>query len=182
MTLVAVGIVAAGSPARGTSQDVAEAAQALEVEVDPASLPEVTVSRDAQALNSDVDPGALALMLAEDLSIEAEAMRRADTSLLRGADDGERLVTMERKIEVAATAGELVVAEHRFDSLHLDVVFTDGPQGGASLGFQASGTVDEVTYDQSGSELARSTSVLDKTFVLRKGPGDRWLIIAEVEG
>jgi hypothetical protein len=109
-------------------------------------------------------------------------MRRADTSLLRGADDGERLVTMERRIEVAATAGELVVAEHRFDSLHLDVVFTDGPQGGASLGFVASGIVDEVTYDQSGTELGRATSPLEETFVLRKGPGERWLIIAEVEG
>jgi len=182
MVLVSAGIVAAGSPARGTQEATNAQAAVVEVEVDPASLPPVTVSREAQALNSEMDPDALALNLAENLAIEGDAMLRGDTALLRGANDGERLVEMERKIEVAATLGQPVVSEYTFDSLHLDVVFTDGPQGGASLAFVAEGTVDEVSYDASAAEQGRETKPVATTFVVRRGSGERWLILSEVPG
>jgi hypothetical protein len=185
LVLVATAIVAAGAPARGSGSGSgsgsAGVAPVVEVEVDPATLPIATASAEAMALNGEVDPDALALMLAENLEIEAMAMLRSDTSLLRAADDGERLVEMERIVEVAATTGQLVVLEHDFDSLHLEVVFTDGPQGGASLAFVAEGTVDEVTFDVSGAELGRVTNSLSSTFVVGKGTGERWLILSEVE-
>jgi hypothetical protein len=171
-------IVAAGAPARVAASPAA-GSSSVDVDIDPSTLPEVTVSPDALALSSEVDPDELALMLAEDLAVEGEAMLSSDTSLLRAVDDGPRLIEMERKVEVAATLGNLVVDEHSFDSLHLDVVFTDGPQGGASLALVASGTVDQVGYDPNGEEQERLTTELDTTFVMRQGASGRWVIVGE---
>jgi len=175
--MIALGIVIAGAPARQPvlASDLEPAP--VEVEVDPTTLPVVTVSADALALNGSVDPDALALALAESLAIENEAMLRSDTSLLRAADDGERLVEMERKIEDAATKGEYPVVDHRFDSLHLDVVFTAGSQGGASLGLVAAGTQSIVTYDADQVEIDAEKTGFETTFVLRQ-TGDLWLITA----
>ena len=183
VVLFAVGTVAAGAPARDSFQVTGGGAPPIAVEIDLAALPEVEVSVDAEALNSDVAAAAqdLAVMLAENLAIESEAMLRADTSLLRAADDGERLVEMERIIQVAATTGEFPVSAYRFASLHLDVVFTDGPQGGASLGLVATGSVDDISYDAAGVEARRTTRPFASTFVMRQGSGDRWLIVGEMD-
>jgi hypothetical protein len=75
-----------------------------------------------------------------------------------------------------------VIPAHTFDSLHLDVVFTKGPQGGASLGLVATGTVDDVTYDAAGVEQGRESDTFATTFVMSQGVGERWLIVAEVDG
>lgn len=181
LVVVSVGIVAAGAPARDTAEAATTTPIESEVDIDPTMLPPVTVSAEAQALNADVDPDALAVFLAEALAIEGEALRTGDTSLLRAADDAERLLAMERMVEIAATRGELVVPEHTFDSLHLDVVFTDGPQGGASLGLTATGTVEHVTYDANGVEQGRESETFATTFVMSQGAGQRWLIVAEVD-
>jgi hypothetical protein len=177
-----VAIVAAGAPARDTARASGLEAPVIAVEVDPSTLPAVSVSPDVSALNAEITggPQGLALMLAENLIIEGEAMLAGDTSQLRAADDGERLVEMERKVEVAATTGELLVSDYRFDALHLDVVFTEDSQDGASLALVASGSVDEIEYDAEGLELARSTRPFDTTFVMRQGLGDRWLIVTEL--
>jgi len=99
---------------------------------------------------------------------------------LRAADDGERLVEMERTVEVAATRGEFVVANYRFETLHLVVVFTNGSQGGPSLGLDARGVVEEVTYDEGGVEVRREASPLISIFVIRQDAGGRWLIFDEL--
>ena len=87
---------------------------------------------------------------------------------------------MERLIEVAATRGEFVVKNYRFEFLHLFVVFTDGTQGGASLAFRGRGLMELVTLDADGREIGREESQFDSVFVMREGPGDRWLIIDEM--
>jgi hypothetical protein len=87
---------------------------------------------------------------------------------------------MERRVEVAATRGEFVVANYRFDSLHLVVVFTDGSQGGASLGFEAAGVVEHVTFDAAGLALLREELQFESVFVMRRGAGQRWLIVDEL--
>jgi len=183
-TIVAVAIVFAGAPARESAQAaVLVESPAIEVEVDLSTLPPVEVGPEVSALNSDIASGGandLARSLAEDLRIEGEAMLRADPSLLRAANEGERLVQMERRIEVSATQGEFAVADYRFASLLLKVVFTDGSQGGASLGIEARGVLEEVTFDVAGVELHRTTSPFASVFVLRQGAGDRWLIAAEL--
>lgn len=188
LTLVAAGVVVAGGPARQIAQAAVVdtplvEAPLVEIEVDPSSLPPVTVAPDVEALNSEVASGGaddLALSLAEALMIEAEAMRRGDSSLLRAASDGQRLVDMERRVEVAATRDEFVVSNYHFDSLHLVVVFTDGTQGGASLGFEARGLVEKVTLDAAGREILREESPFASIFVMRQGAGDRWLIADEL--
>jgi hypothetical protein len=182
VVVVAVAIVAAGAPARDTARAATSETVTPVVDVDPSLLPPVTVSADAEALNAEVDPDTLAVSLAEALAVEADALLTGDTSLLRAADDGERLLEMERKVEIAVTRGERVIPEHAFDTLHVDVVFHKGPQGGASLGLQATGTVDYVTYDAAGVEQSRATETFATTFVLSRGAGGRWLIVAEEEG
>jgi hypothetical protein len=183
LTLVAAGVVVAGAPSRGTAQAAVVDTPVVEIEVDPSTLPPVTVAADVEALNSPVAGGGadeLAVALTEGLMVEAEAMRRADSSLLRAADDGKRLVEMERRVEVAATRGEFIVSNYRFDGLHLVVVFTDGTQDGASLAFEAQGLVELVTIDAAGVEISREESPFASVFVMRKGAGDRWLIIDEL--
>jgi hypothetical protein len=181
-TLIATAVLGAGAPARQTAQ-AAVVETPVEVDIEAVSLPPVTIAAEVEGLNSAVaDGGAreLAMALAEDLMIEGEAMRRADSSLLRAADDGQRLLVMERRVEVAATRGEFVVANHRFESLHLVVVFSDGSQGGASLAFEAAGVVEHVTLDSAGLEVLREETPFETVLVMRQGAGQRWLIVDEL--
>ena len=183
IAVVAIAIVAAGGPARvlaGAGPD--SLPTEISVDIDPATLPSVSVAQDVAGLNSDVanNPQQVAVALAEDLAIEAEAMRRAESSYLREAADGERLIDQERRIEMAATAGQLPVPHYLFETLHLHVVHIAGPQGGASLALDARGTVETTTYDSQGAELGRVTTDFEATFVLRQTATGRWLIAVEV--
>jgi hypothetical protein len=64
--------------------------------------------------------------------------------------------------------------------MHVDVVFIDDDsQAGASLGFEVEGSVESVLYDANGAVVEQASSPLDTTFVMRPGPDDRWLIVAE---
>ena len=181
LVVIPLAIVIAGAPARETAEAATVAAPLPEIEIDPTQLPEVTVSADAIALSDEFDPNALALGLAQALAVEGEAIRRADTSLLRSADDADRLIEMERLVEQAATNGLYAVPTYTFDSLHVDVAPTDETQNAASLGLVATGTVDTVTYDAAGAEQGRVSEPFSKTFVLIPAVGDRWLIVDEVE-
>ncbi len=181
LVLVPLVIVVAGGPARSTAVAAPVASPPPEIEIDPAQLPEATMSAEAAALQAEVDPNAVALGLAKALAVEAEAIRRADTSLLRSADDLERLIEMERLVEQTATSGVHAVPTHTFDSLHVDVAPTEETQDVASLGLVATGTVETVTYDAAGVEQDRVSEPFSKTFVLRPEVGDTWLIVAEVE-
>ena len=182
LVLLPVGIVAAGTPARERGPAPPGIGElGIDLKIDRSALPPVALSREAAGLSGAArDPGALAVALAEDLAIEREVMLRADTSLLRAAADGERLLVMERKVQAAATAGRFEVLDHRFDTLHLGVVFTDGPQGGATLGLEASGRVRRVVYDAARTELRRGDEVPFRSrFVLRQGAAGRWVILRE---
>jgi hypothetical protein len=182
LVLLPVGIVAAGTPARERGPAPPGIGElGIDLKINRSTLPRVALSREAAGLSGAArDPGALAVALAEDLAIEREAMLRADTSLLRAAADGDRLLVMERKVQAAATAGRFEVLDHRFDALHLGVVFTDGPQGGATLGLEASGRVRRVVYDAARTELERGDEVPFRSrFVLRQGAAGRWVILRE---
>jgi hypothetical protein len=181
LVLVPLAIVVAGAPARESAQAAVVAPAPPEIEIDPAQLPDATISAEAAALQGEVDPNAVALGLAKALAVEAEAIRRADTSLLRSADDGERLIEMERLVEKTATSGVHAVPTHTFDSMHVDVAPTEETQDAASLGLVATGTVETVTYDAAGEEQGSASEPFSKRFVLRPEVGDRWLIVAEAE-
>lgn len=181
---IAVLVVAAGTPARHPAQPAPTIEPVdIVVEIDPATLPGVTVAAEVATLNSDIDAGkaeGLALILAENLEFEAEAMLRGEANLLLAADFGARLDEMQRRMERSVATGERVVAHYEFDSLHLRVVDTAGGQG-TDLGFDTTGVVEETTYNADGVELRRESAPFASMFVLRQAGGDRWLIVDEVE-
>jgi hypothetical protein len=185
IVLVGTSVVAAGAPAResfvSASASVPSSASAVpevSVIVDPSTLPRVSVDPEV------VDRGdltrseaqAIALTLAESLEVEAQALRRGEKSLLSMVDDGQRQTTLERRVDEVIETGRAVVPHYAFDDLHVVLVQPEG-QAGLSLGFEARGSVEEVTYRVDGSERSRTSSPFSKTFVLSQPTGDRWLLV-----
>ncbi|MGH8958052.1 MAG: hypothetical protein ACRDVK_05185 [Acidimicrobiia bacterium] len=170
-------LVAAAAPGpRIQSPSIPE----VDIKLDPAALPPITVDADVESLNLDLnsaDVKALAVGLAENLAVESQALRTADPSLLRSVDHGTRLIAMEDAIENGEVRKERVVHSYQFDSLHLSVVHANGTQGGASLGFAATGIVTEGVYDLDGVELRKTSAPFSETFVLSQPTGDRWMLI-----
>ncbi|MEX2654255.1 MAG: hypothetical protein WD532_04405 [Acidimicrobiia bacterium] len=177
LVLAVVGIIAAGGPARAPLDSVAPA-QVIEVDIDPATLPPVEIDQSVHSLNLDVDDqfaSELAANLAENLAIEAEAVRRGDDTLLP-AVSGERRLAELQTIIAGATADESrVVSFYHFESLYLRVQ-TEG-QSGAALAFEGTGTVELVTYDASGEEQSRSETRFASTFVMRLFDAERWVTV-----
>jgi hypothetical protein len=146
--------------------------------VDPSTLPPVRVDPDVTDRGdlSRVDAQAVALTLAENLEVEAQALRRGEKSLLPSVDDGERLTVLQGRVDDVIETGGTVVPHYTFDELHVVLIHSAG-QSGLSLGFQATGTVEEVAYGVDGSERSRTTSPFARTFVLSRPTGARWLLV-----
>ena len=177
---IAVGIVAAGAPARQAAlADVTTEGTVFNPDVDPASIPVVTEGSDVAALKTDISTQEMAVVLAENLMIEGRALETRDSSLLPRAVGGDRLVATLARINDSVATGEIVVPEYEFDSLHAEVAETKGGQG-ASIAFESTGVVDEVTYSALGVEQGRTSSPFHTTFVLSQVAGDRWLILEEL--
>jgi hypothetical protein len=184
IALACLGLVAAGSPARqaeavvagGDPGDGAAAAAA----VDPDELPTVTVDPMVTSLDPRlIGPGAqdLAVALARNLEVEAAAVAGRDRELLEVVDHGERLDEMRRRVDDAGPTGEAVVPHYTFDSLHLTVAFPGGAQGGPRPGFEARGTVEELTYDAAGRVVDRDEAPAEVLFAMRQASDGRWLIV-----
>ena len=183
--LVVVGIVLAGAPARDPAVAAAsEGFDALPIEVDVGAIPEVVVHDSTRHLDLSIDAPAareLATMLAENLALEAEALRTADAELLSLADAGERLPQIQARIDDAITRGLRVADHYELESLELRLAGESEGQTSAALAFDASGTVREVTYDSTGQEIERASRPFTTTFVLRQLVGERWLIVTEID-
>jgi hypothetical protein len=186
-TVVVVGatVVAAGTPARESSVTASTLASSgpigqprLDVHVDPSTLPQVTIDPDVTDRGdlSQADAQAVAVTLAENLQVEAQALRRGEKSLLPSVDGGQRLTTLQERVDDVIETGRAVVPHYAFDALHVVLVHSAG-QTGLSLGFEASGTVEEVTYGVDGAERSRTTSPFTRTFVLTRPTGARWLLV-----
>lgn len=174
-------LVAAAAPSRRISGSVVPS---LEADVDVGGLPTVTLDPDVENLNSDLTLAAaqaLAVTLAENLEVESQAVRAADPSMLRAVAHGPRLIEMEDAIEVGEVRRERVVADYEFESLHLEVVYANGSQGGASLGFVAEGTVTQFVFNLEGVEVSESTSPFGAIFVLSQPTGERWMLVDVIE-
>jgi hypothetical protein len=150
----------------------------LEVHVDPSTLPPVTVDPGVVDRGdlTRVDAQSIALTLAENLEVEAQALRGGEKSLLSSVDDGQRLTTLQRRVDDVIETGRAVVPHYTFDELHVVLVHSAG-QSGLSLGFEARGTVEEIAYAVDGSERSRATSPFARTFVLSRPTGARWLLV-----
>ncbi len=180
--VVGVGIVAAGTPARGLIvPDTTEMLNGLPHNVDPATFPAITVGQDVLDFDHTLaGPGAQQVLvtLAQNLELENQALLRGDGSILTAVDHGDRLKEMQGRLEDARTAGRTVIAHYRFDTVHVRLIVPFGVQSGVSLGFDAQGTVTVETYDAQGALQARQTSPFTSTFVVRRATGGRWLNVA----
>jgi Na+-translocating ferredoxin:NAD+ oxidoreductase RnfD subunit len=180
LLVLGAGIVAAGTPARGlVVPDTAEMLNGVPHQIDPATLPAITV--DVEAWDGSI-AGPIAqdilLTLAENLELENQALLRADGGLLTAVDHGDRLREMQGRLHDAQASGRTVIAHYRFDAVHVILIAPFGVQTGGSIGLESRGTVTEETYDAQGALLDRRTSPYTLTFAVRRPTGDRWLIVA----
>jgi hypothetical protein len=175
-------VVAAGTPARGlVLPDTAEVLDRVPHRVDPGTFPTINVEQDVSDWNHEIaGPGAQALIqtLAENLELENQALLRADESILAVVDHGDRLEEMQRRLADAKASGLTTIARYRIDTVDVSLVEPFGRQDGLSLGVDARGTVTEETYDAAGNLQSQTTSPFERTFVMRRATGGRWLNVA----
>jgi Na+-translocating ferredoxin:NAD+ oxidoreductase RnfD subunit len=180
--MVGVGIVAAGTPARGLIvPDAAEVLSWVPHNVDPATFPKISVEQDVGAFDiTNVGPGAqqLVLTMAENLQVENQALLRDDESLLSAVDHGDRLIEMQGRLQNAVATGRTTIELYAFDTVTMSLLQPFGRQDGLSLGLESRGMVTEETYDKSGALQTRTTSPFALTFVIRRATGGRWLNVA----
>jgi hypothetical protein len=179
--VVGAGIVAAGTPARGlVVPDTAEMLNGVPHNVDPATLPTITIDQDVVDFDHTIADKApeILVTLAENLELENQALLRADASILTAVDHGDRLKEMQGRLDSAISSGRTVIAHYRFDAVHLILIVPFGVQSGVSLGFESRGTVTEDTYDATGVLRTRQTSPFASTFAVRRATGARWLNVA----
>jgi hypothetical protein len=177
-----VGIVAAGTPARGFVVAASgEVLNRLPQQVDPATLPSVVVGQDV----AEFDPTlaarggiqAVLVTLAQNIEYENQAVLAGDASILPAVDHGDRLAAMQARLAEAAAGGDRVVEHYTFEHVSVRRLIPFGVQTGASLGLDSTGTVVRETYAASGRLLNRTSEPFSTTFAMRQATGDRWLIV-----
>jgi Na+-translocating ferredoxin:NAD+ oxidoreductase RnfD subunit len=180
--VVGVGIVLAGTPARGlVIADGAEVLNRVPFQVDPATLPAVTVEQDVADFDNQLaGPGMqeVVVTLAQNLELENQALLRRDQAILAAVDHGDRLIEMQERLREATATGTTVIIHYQIDSLDVSLLIPFGKQTGFSLGLAARGTTIQETYDAAGTMLSRQASPLDQTFAMRRATGARWLNVA----
>ena len=177
-----VGIVAAGTPARGiVVPDSADALNRVPHDVDPATLPAISVGQDVADFDSAmVGTGAqeLVLTLAENLVLENQALLRGDETILAAVDHGDRLAEMQDRLRNAVATGNTTINRYDIDTVAVSLVVPFGAQNGLSMGLESTGTVVKETYDIGGTLVSQESSPFDVTFVMRRATGARWLNVA----
>jgi hypothetical protein len=178
-----VGIVAA-SPARGdVVPELADVVDRVPLDVNPATLPTITVDQDVVDWNHEISgPGAqeILLTLAENLELESQALLRADPSILTAVDHGDRLDEMRARLEAASSTGTTTIERFLIDEVHVRLLVPFGRQDGLSLAFDCRGTLTREVYDAAGRVQSRESSPFATTFVLRRATGGRWLTVAQL--
>jgi len=177
-----VGIVVAGTPARGiVAPETADILNRVPHEIDPATLPEITVGQDVADFDHEmVEGGAqeLVLTLAENLELENQALLQSDETILAAADHGDRLAEMQGRLRDAVASGTTTIARYQIDTVAMSLVVPFGVQTGLSIGLDSRGTVVEETYDAAGVMQSRESFPFELTFVMRRATGARWLNVA----
>ena len=181
--LLAVGgIVVAGTPARGiVVADAAEAIDPLGSDIDPATLPPITVRQDVIDFDHEMAEGEIqdvVVSLAQNLEIENRALRRGDAQLLTQVDHGDRLAEMQARIGDAAASGAITLSQYQFTSIDARLLVPFGRQDGLSIGLASTGTVVQETYDRNGAFQGRQELPFALIFAVRRATGTRWLNVA----
>ena len=173
--VVGIGIVAAGTPARGVVTPGADDILGrVPHDIDPSTLPAISVEQDVLDWNHEITgPGVqeIVLTLAENLELENQAVLRADPAILDAVDHGDRLDEMHASDRDAAATGTTVVEHYQIDEVNVDparpVRAADQPEPRAST---PAGTVTEETYE--GGRLTKRDLLAVREDV-RAPPGDR---------
>jgi Na+-translocating ferredoxin:NAD+ oxidoreductase RnfD subunit len=177
-----VGIVAAGTPARGVVvPDTTEILNRAPTTVDPATLPAITVGQDVVDFDHQLaGPGmqAVAVTLAQNLELENRALLSHDETILAAVDHGDRLIEMRARLSDANTSGSIVIVHYRFDTIDVSLLVPFGRQEGLSLGLAGRGTMTIETYDAAGNLRSREFAPFARTFAMRRATGARWLNVA----
>jgi Na+-translocating ferredoxin:NAD+ oxidoreductase RnfD subunit len=180
--VVAVGIVAAGAPARGVIvADAAEVLGRLPHDVDPSTFPAISVEQGVLDWNHEIaGPVAqqLVLTLAENLEFENQALLESDAPILEAVDHGDRLDEMMDRLRDSEATGEIVIERYQIDQVNVTLLVPFGKQDGLSLGLESVGTVTSETYDVAGHLQSRTSSPFATTFAIRRATGGRWLNVA----
>ena len=182
VVLLGAGIVVAGTPARGLVFAYSpEILGRLPTQVDPSTLPAVTIGQDVTDFDPQLAGSGMAevvVTLAQNLEFENQALLRGDPSILTAVDHGDRLAEMQDRLAGASSGGTTKLAHFTFDTIHARLLIPFGKQDGFSIGLQATGTLVEETYDTSGALQSQVQSPFDLTFAVRRATGDRWLTVA----
>jgi Na+-translocating ferredoxin:NAD+ oxidoreductase RnfD subunit len=180
--LVAVGILAASIPARGSVvPDRAEALNNPPAVVDPSTLPPITIAQEVLDYDHELAGAgmqAVAVSLAQNLQLENQALLQRDGSLLTAVDHGDRLDEMQGRLAGAVASGAATIAHYDFDAIDVSLLVPFGRQTGLSLGLRGHGTLTEERYAADGTLLDRRTAPFDQTFAMRRATGDRWMLVA----
>jgi len=174
-----VGIVAAGTPARGrVAVDTSEVLDRVPHAIDPATFPAITVSVESWD-GSTAIPIAQGILvtLAEDLELENQALVRRDATILTAADHGDRLSEMRARVDEARSTGRATIARYAFESVNVVVISPFGVQTGGSIGLVSKGTVTKETVDPAGAVVDRTTEPFHLTFAVRRPFDERWLLV-----
>lgn len=181
-----VGVVAAGTPARGAgAPNTAELLDRVPHEVDPSTFPPITVASDVSDWSHEIQgAGAqeIVLTLAENLAVENLALLARDAELLTAVCHGDRLTELQADIAAMDASSPVVLNQYRFDALHLVLIQPIGVQNSLSLGVEARGAVTVETRSAAGDVLGTTTEPFETTFVMRRATGDRWLNVAVLPG
>ena len=139
--VIGVGIVVAGTPARGIfAPDASDVLDRVPHDVDPATFPTITVDQDVVDFDHEmVGPGAQALVLtlAENLELENQALLRADETILHAVDHGDRLMEMQGRLREAAASGTTAIVRYQIDTVTMSLLLPFGKQDGLSLGLDS---------------------------------------------
>ena len=182
LVAVGVGIVAAGTPARGVVvADTAELLGETPRPVDPSTLPAITVGADVVDFDHQLagpEMQQVVVTLAQNLQIENQALLAGDETLLSAVDHGDRLLEMQQRLRAAQAGGPLVLTSYDFDTLDVGLLRPFGKQTGLSLGFKGRGVATDTTYDANGAVVDSSQRPFEQTFAMRRATGARWLNVA----
>ena len=182
LVAVGVGIVAAGTPARGVVvADTAEFLGEIPRPVDPSTLPAITVGPDVVDFDHQLagpEMQQVVVTLAQNLQIENQALLAGDENLLTAVDHGDRLLEMQGRLRAAQAGEPLVLTTYDFDTLDVGLLRPFGKQTGLSLGFKGRGVATDTTYDASGAVVGSSQRPFEQTFAMRRATGARWLDVA----
>ena len=180
--VVGVGIVAAGAPARGVVvADPKDVLGRVPHEVDPTTLPTISVDPDVADFDHTMTGAGgqeVVVTLAENLELENQALLRGDATILDAVDHGDRLVEMQGRLRQAEASGVIAIDRYRIDTVHISLLLPFGMQDSLSLGLASRGEVVRETYDAAGRLLSQQAAPFERTFVMRRATGERWLNVA----